>query len=108
MATRPAASRLGDSLSREEKKTLSPGVFYRKVCGWVYVNVYANREFEPGWNDLGTLPEGYRPDGSMYFPAQISSYEARGYISSEGRVATYHFGSSKVINACQFVTSFPV
>lgn len=108
MASSPAASRLGDSLSREEKKTLSPGVFYRKVCGWVYVNVYADRELEPGWNELGTLPEGYRPNNSMYFPAQIASYEARGYISSDGRVAIYHFGSSKVNNGCQFVTSFPV
>lgn len=108
MARTGSQSRLDDSLSREEKKTLSPGVFYRKVCGWAYVNVYADREFEPGWNELGTLPEGYRPDCSLYFPAQIASYEARGYISSEGRVAIYHFGSSKVNNGCQFVTSFPV
>lgn len=67
---------------------------YQKSNGWVLIRVYTARTIQQGWNELGTLPVGYRPEGDLYFPAQVSSLEARGYISSSGRVALYHFSAT--------------
>lgn len=97
-----------DSLSREDAKTLSEGVRYQKSNGWVLIRVYTARTIQQGWNELGTLPVGYRPEGDLYFPAQVSSSEARGYISSSGRVALYHFSATSSASGAQFAMSFPV
>lgn len=74
---------------------------------WVNITCYATKAINPGWNELGTLPDGYRPQTSLYFAAQVDTLVARGYVSSDGRVALYHMGSSSVNNA-MFSVSFPV
>ena len=81
---------------------------YQKSNGWVLIRVYTARTIQQGWNELGTLPVGYRPEGDLYFPAQVSSLEARGYISSSGRVALYHFSATSSAAGAQFAMSFPV
>lgn len=106
--SRPIRFLLSDSLSREDRKFISEGVSYQKSHGWVLVKAYTSRTIEPGWNELGTLPVGYRPVGDMYFPAQVSSLEARGYISQSGRVALYHFSATSSTSGAQFAMSFPV
>ena len=74
---------------------------------WVNISCYATKTIEHGWNELGTLPDGYRPQTNLYFAAQVDTLVARGYVSSDGRVALYHMGSSSVNNA-MFSVSFPV
>lgn len=99
---------LRDSLSREDTKTLSEGVRFKKSNGWVLVRVYTSRSIQQGWNELGTLPVGYRPDGDLYFPAQVGYLEARGYVSPSGRVALYHFSATSSTSGAQFTISFPI
>ncbi len=74
---------------------------------WVNISCYVTNVIKPGWNELGTLPDGYRPQTNLYFVAQVDILVARGYVSTDGRVALYHAGSSSVNNA-MFNVSFPV
>lgn len=95
------------SLSNESWHDLSAGVSYTRRKDFAFVRCYADRAVVQGWNELGTLPNGFRPPLDLYFPAQIGAQEARGYIGASGRVAVYSFNSTG--NASMFfIATFPI
>lgn len=71
---------------------LSSGVIYCKNGNVVTLKAYTDRAVPANdWVELGTLPSEASPSAPLYFAAQVSSRNARGYVSDLGRVAVYTF-----------------
>lgn len=89
---------LRDSQSRTKWYDLGNGIKYRRNSDKIELILDYSKAFSAGWNDLGTLPAGFRPNASRYLSTTIGFSPARGYLNSEGLLRVYSTAATKVEN----------